>query len=366
MGYKFDIELDKLIKRESELLQEYVETHLADSEKKRDTRKLDTGAVIGKNEFNDGFDYDITKGNIYELHHRKTDGRYREASMYYMLGSKDGVSPSDPYRNTYLSITAITSTFNNKKTIEIESPLYSETIEEISGSSSLVQYIKSFIESVESKINDGTIAQAMQDAHSSDQLYKYYSGGEENQIAYAKQWLHDIRLNFSKLLEDMPELGIKLEEIGMSDLELAERKIEQQDKMLAAETARADSETARADSEKARADKAEADVADLQAKMAELQKQLSDTRAERDTAQKANQRLQTDLSSSKAQVESLKKRIVAAFTSLADSFKKKPTFGGHKHDDVQQGIKKAAEAAGLDMSTYQVRNPEAPTGPENR
>lgn len=277
--------------------------------------------------------------------------------IYYSIGSPD--NKVAPYGDTRLYIRATNESSYRRREIEIYSPLYSETIEEINGSSSMVQYLKSFIESVESKINDGTIAHAIQYAHRSEGSFMRLSGSEEDQIAFAKQWLHDTRLKFSKLLEDMPELGIKLEEIGMSDLELAERKIEQQDKMLAAETARADSESARADSEKARADKAEADVEDLQAKMAELQKQLSDTRAERDTAQKANQRLQ-------AQVESLKKKIIAAFTSLADSFKKKPTFGGHKHDDVQQGIKKAAEAAGLDMSTYQIRNPEAPTGPENR
>ena len=275
----------------------------------------------------------MNKKDIYLVHLSNNN------EMIYRIGSH--MEYVAPYGDTSLSLKA---TDKPGRIIEIHSPLYSETIHEVNGSSSMVQYIKSFIESVESKIKDGTIDQAIRDAHRGD-AFMWNSGSEEDRIAFAKQWLHDTRLKFSKLLEDMPELGIKLEEIGMSDLELAERKIEQQDKMLAAETARAD--------------KAEADVEDLQAKMAELQKQLSDTRAERDTAQKANQRLQ-------AQNESLKKRIIAAFTSLADSFKKKPTFGGHKHDDVQQGIKKAAEAAGLDMSTYQIRNPEAPTGPENR
>ena len=287
MGFKFDNEFDKFFKREQELAQELVQKH----------------------------EYSMDTIGIYSVSSSDNAMSYSLGSLYNSVA---------PYGSIYLSIRATNNPF---RVIEIESPFYSKTIKEINGSSSMVQYLKSYIESVESKINDGTIGQAMQDAHPS----KWYSGSEEDHIAFAKQWLHDIRLNFSKLLEDMPELGIKLEEIGMSDPELAERKIEQQDKMLA-----------------------------------ELQKQLSDTRAERDAAQEANQRLQAQNESLKTQNESLKKRMVAAFTSLADSFKKKPTFGGHKHDDVQQGIKKAAEAAGLDMSTYQIHNPAAPTVPEDR
>ena len=395
----FEHAFDELLKREAELLKQYEKDHTPDSEKESNDGglkeiKLENEAVLSTKGGSDGY-LRVQNGHKY-IAYSSTQldslDRPTRQVVSYVLGNSN-YNSEHPFNNTFLEISAEKKysgrSFEDIRNLRIDSPLYSERIEDISGSNSLVQYMQSFIESVESRINDGTIVQAIRDGNKNNK-YIQYNYSDEDLMAFAKKWLHDTRLNFAKLLEDMPDLGIKLEEIGLSDLQLAERQIEKQGKMLATETARADAETTRADTEATRAEKAEATVADLQTQMAKLQKQLADARAERDTAQSEtselrsdNERLQADLDKSQSQLSSaqkdlatekatvadLKKKIVAVFTSLANSFKKKPTFGGHKHEAVQQGIKDAAEAVGFDMSKFEIRSqesPTAPTGPEDR